>query len=112
MSIVKAAFLISVLAIMWSFYRLHRNPDVVFNLLDLLMENGRVSKVSFLVMGAFFVTSWVMLALQASGKMTEVIFAAYGSIWVAPLITRLMNPPQDTKTVSTASVTTTTKAKK
>jgi hypothetical protein len=70
---------------------MHRNPHVEFNLLDLLMEGGRVSKVSFLVMGAFFVSSWLMLALQAAGKMTEGYFGLYAGAWVAPLIARLMN---------------------
>ena len=76
-----------------------------FNLLDLLIENGRVSKVSCLVMGSFFVTSWIMLDLQFHGKMTEGYMTTYGAVWVSPLLVRLFNPP----TTSSASTTTTTK---
>ena len=87
-----AAFSIAVLGIIWSIYRLHRDPNNDFNMLALLMENGRVSKLSCIVMGAFSVTSWVMIALQLSGKMTEGFLTAYGALWVAPLVVRLFNP--------------------
>ena len=104
MSLAKAAFILSVLAIVWSIYRVQKDQTIDFNLLDLLVENGRVSKVSCLVMGAFFVTSWIMLDLQFHGKMTEGYMAMYGATWVAPLLVRLFNPP----TTSSASTTTTT----
>lgn len=91
MTLSQAAFIIAVLGIIWSIYRLHLNPAVNFNMLDLLLEGGKVSKVSCLVMGAFFVTSWIMVDLQAHGKMTEMFFAGYGSLWVAPLLVRLFN---------------------
>jgi hypothetical protein len=91
MSITIAAFIIAVLGIIWSIYRLHLNPNVNFNLLDLLIENDKVSKVSCLVMGSFFVTSWIMVDLQAHGKMTEGFLGLYAGAWVAPLIARLFN---------------------
>jgi hypothetical protein len=95
MSITQAAFIIAVLGIIWSIYRLHLNPAVNFNMLDLLIENGRVSKVSCLVMGSFFVTSWVIVDLQVRGKMTEGYLGLYAGAWVAPLIARLFNPKTD-----------------
>lgn len=75
-----------------SLYRTNRdNPD--FNLIDLLMENGRVSKVSCLVMGSFGVHTWIMLYLTVHDKMSEGYLTIYGATWAAPLIVRLFNPP-------------------
>lgn len=76
-------------AVAWSLYRVHRNPNVEFNLLDLLMENGRVSKVSCLVMGSFAVTTWIMVSLTLTGRQTEGYFTIYGAVWVAPLLARM-----------------------
>lgn len=91
---------------------MHMNPDVDFNMLDLLMSNGRVSKISCLVMGAFGVTSWLMLELTVHNKMTEGYFGLYCTAWVAPLITQLMNAGPSTTTTISASSVTTTKGKK
>jgi len=80
-----------------SLYRTNRdNPD--FNLVDLLMENKRVSKVSCLVMGSFGVHTWIMLYLTVHDKMSEGYLTIYGATWAAPLIVRLFNPapPPDT----------------
>ena len=67
------------------------------------MQNGRVSRVACLVMGAFFVTSWIMIDLQAHGKMTEGYMGLYAGAWVAPLIASLMNPSTATTTTATAT---------
>ena len=85
------AMLIAVLAIGWSFYRAHMGPHP-FNLFDLLMEHGRVSKMSCILMGSFFVTSWLLIRLTIDGTVTEGYFTSYGGIWVAPLIARMFAP--------------------
>lgn len=109
MSPMHAALAVGVLATLWSVYRLHRNPTVDFNMLDLLMENGRVSKVSCLVMGAFAVTTWgfILDCLHRDG-MDVGILAAYGGLWVAPLLVRLANPTASSTSTSTSSTATTT----
>lgn len=111
MPLMHAAFAIAVLGVMWSIYRMHKNPAVDFNILDILMEGGKVSKVSCLVMGAFFVTSWVIVDLQAHGHMSEGYLGLYGGMWIAPLITKLWPSPLGTPatiTTATAEVVTTT----
>ena len=90
----QGALIIGVLAILWSVYRLHKSPDVDFNLLDLLMENGRVSKVSCEMMWSFALHSWVMIDLEVHGKMTEGYLTIYGATWVAPLIARIFTAPK------------------
>lgn len=86
-----AALLIVVLLIAWSFYRAHRRTDFVFNVFDLVMENGKVSKMACVFLGSFAVSSWMMIRVTLDGKMTEMLFAAYGAIWVAPIITKLVS---------------------
>lgn len=93
MSVTHALLIAGLLGVLWSVYRLHQNAQVDFNMLDLLMENGRVSKVSCLVMGAFALHSWVIIDLQLNGKMTEGYMLMYSATWVAPLIVRLFNLP-------------------
>lgn len=74
----------------WSLYKVQKDPTVSFNMLDLLIENGRVSKVSCTFMGSFLLTCWIMLDLQFNGKMSENYLTIFGGLWVAPLITRVI----------------------
>lgn len=94
MTVPQAALIIGVLGILWSVYRLHKNAAVEFNMLDLLMENGRVSKVSCVMMGSFALHSWIMIDLEVHGKMTEGYLTIYGATWIAPLIARLFSTPK------------------
>jgi hypothetical protein len=71
-------------------WRLHLNPSNDFNVLDLLMENGRVSKAAFVMMGAFSLTSWMMVQLTLIGKMTEGYFGLYSAAWIAPVVVKLI----------------------
>jgi len=106
-----AALLIVALVIAWSLYRAHKGNDAYFanfNLVDLLLENGRVSKLACVFMGSFAVSSWIMVRMTFDGKMTEGLFMAYGGVWVAPVIAKLFTPPTQTATAtSTTSVSTT-----
>lgn len=61
-----------------------------FDILDLVMEDGKLSRVSCVLMGSFAVTTWMMVNLTLTGRMTETYFSAYGAMWVAPLIVRLI----------------------
>ena len=92
-----AALLIVALVIAWSMYRAHKSGDAEFakfNLLDLIVENGRVSKLACVFMGSFAVSSWVVIRLTFDGKMTELLFAAYGAMWVTPITAKLFSPAQ------------------
>ena len=90
-----AAILIVALVIAWSFYRAHRNATYALDLFDLVMENGRLSRLACVFMGSFAVSSWIMIRTTIDGKMTEGLFLAYGGVWVAPVIAKLFsaNPP-------------------
>lgn len=88
-----AALLIVALVVAWSFYRAHRNKDFTFNVFDLIMENGKLSKIACLVMGAFIVHTWIMVRLTFDLKMTEGYLTIYGATWAAPLIVRMFSKP-------------------
>lgn len=81
------------LAIIYTFYRAQYDETfITFNLYDLIMENGRLSRNGVVMMGAFALTSWMMINLTLNGKITEGYLLAYGSMWVAPGITaRIVN---------------------
>ena len=103
-----ASLLIVALVIAWSLYRVHRDASTTFNLMDLLLENGKVSRLACVFMGSFGVSSWIMIRLTFDGKMTEGLFMAYGTVWVAPILAKLFAPQQTTSTTQTTSTQTVT----
>lgn len=60
-----------------------------FDLLDLLMENGRASRLAVAFAVSLAVTSWLMLKLSVDGKLTEGYLAIYGGLWVSPILTKM-----------------------
>jgi hypothetical protein len=79
--------------IAYSFWQAHKNPLVDFNVFDLLMENGRVSKVACMVLGSFIMTTWMMVHLTIHDKMTEGYMTTYMAAWIAPLIAKMFVQP-------------------
>ena len=88
------AILIVALSVAWSLYRANRNI-AKFNLLDLIMENERVSKMACIAMGAFIVLSWIMVRLAIDGKMTEGYMGLYGALCFTPICAKLFSPPKE-----------------
>lgn len=99
---------VGLLLIVWSFYRIHQNPNVDLNLFDLLLEGGRMSKISVAFMVAFCFSTWLMAYLALAGKMTEGYFGLYGTLWVGPLVARVIFNKQDFSTTETTKETTKT----
>ncbi len=80
-----------------SFWRAHNKPGFDFNAFDLVMENGKVSKIAFTFMAAFAVTTWILVDLQLKDKMTEGYLTTYGAMWVASLVAKVVfNKPEAT----------------
>lgn len=102
-----AVMLVVILLLCWSIYRAHKDPTVRFNLLDLLMDSGRLSKTAFAFMLTLSITSWLMIRITLEGKLTEGYFTAYGAMWVAPLVAKLFSTPAPPGTTTTASSTST-----
>lgn len=78
------------LFIIWTIYRAHKDKDFAFNLFDLIMENGKVSKISCAFMLTLVFSTWLMLDLTLNGKMTEGYFTTYGALWISPLVARVI----------------------
>lgn len=94
----------------WSFWHAQRKPDFDFDAFDLVMENGKVSKIAVTFMVAFAVTTWILIDLQLKGKMTEGYLTVYGGMWVAALVARVVfnktDAPEPGTTITTKLETT------
>ena len=91
MNAADAALAITGLVLLWSLFRAHRDPATDINLFDLLLENGKLSKVSVAFMVTLTVTSWVVIRLTLDGKLTDVLFAGYAAAWIVPLVACILN---------------------
>lgn len=98
------AAVIIVIAI--SVYKMHQDANSRFNVLDLLMEGGRTSRIATAFMVALVATTWVFIKLAVDGKMTEGYMLAFGGMWVTPIVSRMFATNQ----VSSSSSETTTTA--
>jgi hypothetical protein len=92
------ALVMAIGLIIVSFWRAHRDPRNSLNFFDLLLEDGKLSKVSCMVLGAFGLHSWIMITLTLSDKMTEGYLTIYGATWVAPLMARMLKPTESKPT--------------
>jgi hypothetical protein len=90
MTATLALLLVVSMFIGWTIYKAQKDETFAFNLFDLLMENGRVSKIAVAFMLTLIFTTWLMLDLQLTGKMTEGYLTTYGAMWVAPLVARVI----------------------
>lgn len=79
------------LALALALYIRHKSGCSKLCLDDLLMgEDGRMSKAAFLMMGAFAMTTWLMIYLALTGKMSEGYLTIYGGLWIGPTVVRLI----------------------
>lgn len=105
---VTGLFIILLVAV--SLYKAHRDPNNDINVFDLVMENGRVSKVACVFIGTWIVMSYVFLGIFFQGKMTEGLFTAFGGLFIVPLVARMFTGPSTT-TVTSSSTTETVEKK-
>ncbi len=110
MRMADASLAIILLLVTWSFYLAQKDPTVSFNLFDLVMENGRVSKLAAAFVVGVMALTWIMIRLTVDGKMTEGYVGLYGTIVIAPVIAKLFSPapPAGTTTTTTGATSTTT----
>lgn len=106
--ITDALLAVGCLIIVWSFYRAQTNPNFHFDVFDLIMENGRVSRMALAFMITLAATTWMMMRMTLDGKMTEGYFTAYGAMWIAPIVAKLFSAPAPPSTTSTVTATQTT----
>lgn len=86
----------------------HRAPGT-FNLLDLLMKDGLVCRIAVAFMMVLAVSTWVIIDLQLSGKLTEGYFTIYTGAWIIPLVARVVSNKESASTLTMTSTTVETK---
>jgi len=75
------AFLIF-LAGSWTYLFQEQKRNTLINISDLFTaDNGRIAATKFFQAGTFFLSSWVMLFLTVTGKMTDVLLIGFCGIW-------------------------------
>lgn len=79
---------VGVVVIAISIWRAQRRPD--FDFFDLLMENGRVSRIAVCFMSAGVVSTWVIVDLQIKGKLSDGMYGLWLGAWVGPLIAKMV----------------------
>jgi hypothetical protein len=58
---------------------------------DLLLDaDGRMSKSAIVMFGSFGMTTWLMVFLALSDKMSEGYLTIYGGLWIIPSVTKLI----------------------
>jgi hypothetical protein len=74
-------------AVLWSLAQRDKKSTSRINLEDLLLDpDGRMSKAAAVMFGSFLVTTWMMVYLTLSEKMSEGYLTIYGGLWVAPTV--------------------------
>lgn len=101
-----AAMLIIALCVAWAFYRAQKDPAFSFNLFDLVMVDGKLSNKACVFVAAFAVTSWVIIRLTVTGKMTEGYYTAYGAMWIIPIVAKMFSGPSTTTTQTDTTTST------
>lgn len=82
--VVIALLVALLLALRW------RSTESPIDLDDLLMENGRVSKIAVGYMSLLVFSMWLMAYLAVDDKMTEGYFTIFCATWVSPIIVRIL----------------------
>jgi hypothetical protein len=88
--ILLATLTVFILFCFYTAFKLHTNKANSFDILDLLMENGRISKAAVVMMGSFALTTWIMISLTSTDKLTEGYLGIYVGAWIAPVVVRLI----------------------
>jgi len=91
----------------WFLYRAHRDPATSFDLKDLLMENGRVSKIAVAFMVTLGTSSWYVVHEALEKQLTDTGFGLYLATWVAPIVAHIIKGGDSSSTTTTTTSHTT-----
>lgn len=104
---------VAAIMVVVSFWRAHNRPGFDFNAFDLIMENGKVSKIAFAFMLVLGVSTWVIVTLAIKDKLTDGMFGLWLGAWVTPLVAKVVfnktDMPPETGTVITTKIESTEK---
>ena len=88
------------LVIVRSLLRRDQSEASKLDLDDLLIDpaTNRISKAAAVLMGSFAISSWVIAYMTLTGKLTDVLFAAYLAVYATPAVVKIISdgkPPPD-----------------
>jgi hypothetical protein len=102
-------FFLAVLMLMRGLLNRSKSGASKINIDDLLIGvDGKISKAAAVMMGSFFVTSWVVMYQALNHSLTDVTFGAYIAAWVVPTVAAIIKG-QPTPVSMSVSETTSTK---
>jgi hypothetical protein len=74
-----------------SFLLKSASRDSKLHLDDLLLgADGRLSKSTCILFGAFMITSWAFIFLAINNKLDSGVFLAYCGSWITPFVAKLI----------------------
>ena len=98
MSFTKIGMIIALLIIVSvvgrSLWARNKDEKSKINFDDLLLgDDDKLSKAACVMLGAFVLTSWMMVQLTMTGKLTEGFLGIYVAAWITPAVAKLMKGP-------------------
>lgn len=99
---------IGVVGIVVTFWLAHRSKLASFDAFDLIMEDGKASKIALAFMLVLAVSTWVIIDQQIQSKLTEGMFGLWLGAWVVPLVAKVVFNKQEMPSSSTLTMTSTT----
>jgi hypothetical protein len=75
-----------------SFFKRDKDSSSAIKLDDLLVDplTGKISKAAAVLMGSFAISSWVIIYITLTGKLTDVLFAAYLAVYATPAVVKII----------------------
>jgi hypothetical protein len=84
------------LSIIFAFWRAHKlRTD--FDIVDLVMQDGKISRIGTAFMLTLLVSSWVIINKQMKGELDSTTFSLWMAAWVGPLVARVVTNSFSTK---------------
>ena len=100
--LISVVFLLAVLLVLVTLWVWHRSKDSDVDLSDLLMENGKLSRLAFTWLGSFMVMSFGFVYAVLLGTLSDIYAALYAATWAVPIVTKMFaikqtaaEPPKD-----------------
>ena len=87
--LISIIFLLAVLLVLVTLWVWHRSKDSAVDLTDLLMENGKLSRLAFTWLGSFMVMSFGFVYAVLLGNLSDIYAALYAATWAVPIVTKM-----------------------
>lgn len=94
--------LLIVALILFSFWKTHRDPSSSINIFDLVLENGKLSRLSCAFWATFGLLAWIMIKVTQAGDISVEYVGAFGALFVAPIIAKMFSAPPPAGTITTS----------